>query len=137
MAGKSRRTVLYSSKGKKLYAVRDKSGQFKDIQQYSRAHAMDIKRKSKAEVASDKKKAAKKPAKKRPAAKKAAKRPAAKKTAARKVAAKRPAAKRKAAKKSVGKSLKSMVGKAAVKAKKAGAAVKRAVKRTVRKVTKK
>lgn len=46
---KARRTVLYSSKGKKLYAVRDKGGKFKDIQQYSRAHAMDIKRKSKDE----------------------------------------------------------------------------------------
>lgn len=41
---KARRTVLYSSKGKKLYAVRDSGGKFKDIQQYSRAHAMDIKR---------------------------------------------------------------------------------------------
>ncbi|MBL8886814.1 MAG: hypothetical protein JNK16_09150 [Phycisphaerales bacterium] len=46
---KARRTVLYSSKGKKLYAVRDKGGKFKDIQQYSRAHAMDIKRTSKDE----------------------------------------------------------------------------------------
>lgn len=46
---KARRTVLYSSRGKKLYAVRDKGGKFKDIQQYSRAHAMDIKRKSKDE----------------------------------------------------------------------------------------
>lgn len=41
---KARRTTMYSSKGKKLYAVRDKGGKFKDIQQYSRAHAMDIKR---------------------------------------------------------------------------------------------
>lgn len=41
---KARRTVMYSSAGKKLYAVRDKGGKFKDIQQYSRAHAMDIKR---------------------------------------------------------------------------------------------
>jgi len=41
---KARRTVMYSSKGKKLYAKRDASGKFKDIQQYSRAHAMDIKR---------------------------------------------------------------------------------------------
>ena len=48
-AKKARRTVLYSSKGKKLYAKRDASGKFKDIQQYSRAHAMDIKRKSAAE----------------------------------------------------------------------------------------
>ena len=46
---KARRTVLYSSKGKKLYAVRKADGTFKDIQQYSRAHAMDIKRGSKAE----------------------------------------------------------------------------------------
>lgn len=47
---KARRTVMYSSKGKKLYAKRDASGKFKDIQQYSRAHAMDIKRKSKDEA---------------------------------------------------------------------------------------
>lgn len=45
-AKKARRTVMYSSKGKKLYAVRSASGQFKDIQQYSRAHAMDIARES-------------------------------------------------------------------------------------------
>ena len=30
---KARRTVLYSSAGKKLYAVRDASGKFKNIQQ--------------------------------------------------------------------------------------------------------
>jgi hypothetical protein len=41
---KARRTTHRSSAGKKLYAVRDKSGRFKDIQQYSRAHAADIKR---------------------------------------------------------------------------------------------
>jgi hypothetical protein len=41
---KGRRTTMYSSKGKKLYAVRDASGQFKDIQTYKRAHGMDIKR---------------------------------------------------------------------------------------------
>jgi hypothetical protein len=41
---KAKRTTHRSSTGKKLYAVRDKSGRFKDIQQYSRAHAMDIKR---------------------------------------------------------------------------------------------
>lgn len=41
-AGK--RTVLRSSKGKKLYAVRDAEGKFKDIQSYARAHAQDIKR---------------------------------------------------------------------------------------------
>ncbi len=38
-----------SSTGKKLYAVRDSKGQFKDIQTYARAHAMDMKRTSKAE----------------------------------------------------------------------------------------
>lgn len=43
---KARRTTMYSSKGKKLYAVRDGDGKFKDIQQYSKAHAMDIKRDS-------------------------------------------------------------------------------------------
>lgn len=48
---KGRRTVLYSSKGKKLYAVRDAGGKFKDIQSYKRAHTMDMKRKSKAEEA--------------------------------------------------------------------------------------
>lgn len=41
---KARRTVLYSSKGKKQYAVRDASGQFKDIQSYATAHAADIKK---------------------------------------------------------------------------------------------
>ena len=69
----ARRTVLYSSKGKKLYAVRDKSGQFKDIQQYSRAHAMDIKRKSKAETAGGVKKKAKKSTAKKSTARKTAK----------------------------------------------------------------
>ena len=32
MAGKARRTTHRSSKGKKLYAVRDKKGRIKDIQ---------------------------------------------------------------------------------------------------------
>jgi hypothetical protein len=41
---KGRRTVMYSSGGKKLYAKRDASGKFKDIQSYQRAHSMDIKR---------------------------------------------------------------------------------------------
>jgi hypothetical protein len=43
---KGKRTVLYSSKGKKLYAVRSADGKFKDIQSYQRAHSMDIKRNS-------------------------------------------------------------------------------------------
>jgi hypothetical protein len=46
-----KRTVMRSSKGTKLYAVRDANGRFKDIQSYKKAHAMDIKRKSKAELA--------------------------------------------------------------------------------------
>jgi DNA-binding protein HU-beta len=47
----AKRTTHRSSKGTKLYAVRDKEGKFKDIQTYKRAHTMDMKRKSKAEVA--------------------------------------------------------------------------------------
>jgi uncharacterized protein YjhX (UPF0386 family) len=50
----AKRTTHRSSKGTKLYAVRDKKGQFKDIQTYKRAHGQDIKRKSKAESASKK-----------------------------------------------------------------------------------
>jgi hypothetical protein len=46
---KGRRTTHRSSKGTKLYAVRDKGGKFKDIQSYKRAHGADIKRKSKKE----------------------------------------------------------------------------------------
>ncbi len=46
-----KRTVMRSSKGTKLYAGRDAKGRFKDIQSYKKSHAMDIKRKSKAEVA--------------------------------------------------------------------------------------
>lgn len=44
-----KRTTHRSSAGKKLYAVRDKEGKFKDIQSYKRAHGQDIKRKSKKE----------------------------------------------------------------------------------------
>lgn len=46
---KATRTTHRSTKGTKLYAVRDKKGQFKDIQTYKRAHSADIKRKSKKE----------------------------------------------------------------------------------------
>lgn len=45
----AKRTTHRSSKGTKLYAVRDKQGRFKDIQTYKRAHAADIRRKSKKE----------------------------------------------------------------------------------------
>lgn len=46
----TRRTTMRSRSGKKLYAVRDKSGKFKDIQSYKRAHAADLRRTSKAEA---------------------------------------------------------------------------------------
>jgi hypothetical protein len=46
---KAKRTVLYSAKGKKLYAKRDRKGRFKDIQSYKRSHRADIKRKSRKE----------------------------------------------------------------------------------------
>jgi hypothetical protein len=49
MAGKGRRTTHRSASGKKLYAVRDAKGRFKDIQSYERAHGRDVKRKSKKE----------------------------------------------------------------------------------------
>jgi hypothetical protein len=49
MAAKAKRTTLRSSAGKKLYAVRDPKGKFKDIQSYKRAHGQDVKRTSKAE----------------------------------------------------------------------------------------
>jgi hypothetical protein len=39
---KARRTTHRSTAGKKLYAVRDASGKFKDIQSYARAHAADL-----------------------------------------------------------------------------------------------
>jgi len=59
----AKRTTMRSSKGKKLYAVRDKEGRFEDIQTYKRAHGQDIKRKAKGETR--KKKAKKKKAKKK------------------------------------------------------------------------
>jgi hypothetical protein len=46
MAGKAKRTTHRSTAGKKLYAVRDSKGRFKDIQTYERAHRADVKRKS-------------------------------------------------------------------------------------------
>jgi hypothetical protein len=41
----AKRTTHRSSKGTKLYAVRDKEGKFKDIQTYKRAHAADLRKK--------------------------------------------------------------------------------------------
>ena len=46
---KARRTTHRSSKGTKLYAVRDSKGRFKDIQTFKRAHSADMRRKSKTE----------------------------------------------------------------------------------------
>jgi uncharacterized protein YjhX (UPF0386 family) len=42
----AKRTIHRSSKGTKLYAVRDRKGRFKDIQTYKRAHSADMRRKS-------------------------------------------------------------------------------------------
>jgi hypothetical protein len=47
---KVKRTTHRSVTGKKLYAVRDAKGRFKDIQTYERAHRQDVKRKSGKEV---------------------------------------------------------------------------------------
>jgi len=82
-----RRTTMYSTGGKKLYAVRAADGTFKDIQTYERAHRADMAHKS----AAEKKTAAKKAAKKKSPAKKAAKKAARKAT--KKVARKRTAKK--------------------------------------------
>lgn len=41
----AKRTTHRSSKGTKLYAKRDKSGKFKDIQTYKRAHSADLRKK--------------------------------------------------------------------------------------------
>jgi hypothetical protein len=74
---------MRSSKGTKLYAVRNADGTFKDIQTYKRAHAADMLHNSAAEKAAAKKattKPAKKAAKKATVAKKTAKK-ATKKTA--------------------------------------------------------
>jgi DNA-binding protein HU-beta len=78
-----RRTTMYSTGGKKLYAVRAADGTFKDIQTYERAHRADMAHKS----AAEKKTAVKKAAKKKSPAKKAAKKVARKAT--KKVARKR------------------------------------------------
>jgi hypothetical protein len=67
-----KRTTLRSSTGTKLYAVRDGSGKFKDIQTYARAHAADIRRTSKAELAAKAKVKTKAKSKKKAKAKKKA-----------------------------------------------------------------
>jgi len=57
---KAQRTTHRSRSGKKLYAVRDSQGRFKDIQTYERAHRADLAHKSGAEKVAAKRKAAKK-----------------------------------------------------------------------------
>ena len=61
---KARRTTHRSSKGTKLYAVRDASGRFKDIQTYERSHRADLAKTAKGEKTA-RKKAVRKTAKKR------------------------------------------------------------------------
>lgn len=53
----SKRTTHRSTRGRKLYAVRDSEGRFQDIQTYERAHGQDLKRKSKAEREADERRA--------------------------------------------------------------------------------
>jgi len=81
-----RRTTMYSSAGKKLYAVRAADGTFKDIQTYERAHRADMAHKSAAEKTAAKKAAAKKKSPARKAAKKATRKVARKKTGVKKTA---------------------------------------------------
>lgn len=64
------RTTQRSKSGRKLYAKRSKTGQYKDIQSYKRAHGQDVKRSSAAERAAKKKSTKKKSGKRKAAAKK-------------------------------------------------------------------
>jgi hypothetical protein len=50
----ARRTTHRSKTGKKLCAVRDAKGRFKDIQTYKRAPGMDIKRKCRLDAEGEK-----------------------------------------------------------------------------------
>jgi len=89
-----KRTTMYSSAGKKLYAVRNTDGTFKDIQTYQRAHRADMAHKSAAEIASAARKAkntVKKAAKKAVKAVKKVAKKVAKKASVRKRAAKKAA----------------------------------------------
>jgi len=70
---KARRTTHRSKAGRRLYAVRDSMGRFKDIQTYERAHRADLAETSVAGVKAKAKKAAKKKAAKKTAKKKVAK----------------------------------------------------------------
>ena len=61
----AKRTTHRSSAGKKLYAVRDASGRFKDIQTYERAHRADLKKRTSGERVAARKRATTKATKKR------------------------------------------------------------------------
>jgi DNA-binding protein HU-beta len=45
----AKRTTHRTSTGKKLYALRNAKGKFKDIETYERAHGQDVKRRAKGE----------------------------------------------------------------------------------------
>ena len=111
----TRRTTMRSRTGTKLYAVRDSSGKFKDIQSYKRAHAADMRQTSKAEAETASKKTV--TAKVAKAAKKASK-------AVRSQVGKAVAAVKRAAKK---------MSAAARSAKPKAAAAKKAVKKVAKK----
>jgi hypothetical protein len=53
---KGRRTTHRSTAGKKLYAVRDAQGRFKDIQTYERAHRADLRKRATREAPTRKRK---------------------------------------------------------------------------------
>ncbi len=57
---KARRTTHRSGSGKKLYAVRDAGGRFKDIQTYERAHRADLAKRTGGEKTAARKRATKK-----------------------------------------------------------------------------
>jgi DNA-binding protein HU-beta len=57
---RARRTTHRSKSGRKLYAVRDARGRFKDIQTYERAHRADLAHTAKGEIVARKKRARKK-----------------------------------------------------------------------------
>jgi DNA-binding protein HU-beta len=56
----ARRTTHRSVSGKKLYAVRDAKGRFKDIQTYERAHRADLAARTRGERTAARKRAARK-----------------------------------------------------------------------------
>ncbi len=89
----ARRTTLRSSKGKKLYAVRNADGSFQDIQTYARAHAADLRLTGKGEKTARKKAAAKRVLAKKKVGKKVGQKKSTKK-AVRKTAAKKKAGRR-------------------------------------------